>query len=600
MVLTGLFYRAAKVRNMNAKIYRKIWGVILLAPLALTAPAQGLLISSGAYVIANNGNIVVSANWVNNGSFTHNGGTVIFAGSAQTLGGTSATQFDNLTVAAGSHTTIISPGQMVRGIVLSNDTLNANGNLTLLSTASQTALVSGSGSGEVVGKLTMQRYLPTGFGYYYFSSPFIGDTVNDFSSEINLAASFPDVYSFNESLSSAGWVNYTNSSGLLTPLAGYAVNFGTSPAPLTVSLRGVVSNHTISAGALYNHNMPTTQGFNLVGNPYPSPIDWNSAGGWTRTNIDNALYFFTKGTVNQYTGTYSSYVNGISSNGIASNIIAAMQGFFVHVSNGSFPVSGLLAVNNMARNLDLTTVFLGYTAPQAPSPLIRLSAGFFDEGPDGDPAVFYIKQGADGAFDKTLDALKLMNTHTGIPNLFGIATDTSRLSIYALPDNFDSVETVPLGLITAQDGWISFKATDIENLPATLHVYLSDTKTGINQDLQNAPPYRLYLPGGEYRNRFFLNFSTKEPVSGGSPVTPSNGHFQAYAAGGTLFVNGNLPPGGQGEIRVFDLRGQLVLKGEISGSTYQQFQTNVATGIYLVNFSAPGITQTQKVLIGIR
>ena len=564
------------------------------------APAQGLIIPSGGYMIANNGNIVVTANWVNNGSFTSNGGTLIFAGAVQTLGGTSSTQFTNLTIAAGSNTKIISSGQMVNGIVLSNDTLNANGNLTLLSTAAQTALVSGSGSGEVIGNLTMQRYLPSGFGYKYFSSPFTSDMVNDFSSEINLATSFPDVYSFNENLSSAGWVNYTNPSGLLAPLAGYAVNFGSSSAPLTVSLTGVVNNHTISSPTLYNHNQTYTLGFNLVGNPYPSPIDWNAAGGWTKTNIDNAIYFFSNGTVSQYTGTYSSYVNGVSSNGIASNIIAAMQGFFIHVSNGTFPVSGLLAVNNTARNLNLTTMFFDYTVPQAPSPFIRLSAGFYDLGPDGDPAAFYFKAGADGAFDKQLDALKLMNTHPGIPNLYAIATDTARLSIYALPDTFDSVETVPLGLTTAQDGYISFKATDIENMPAGLYVYLSDTKTGIRQDLQNAPPYRLYLASGEYKNRFFLNFSTKEPAQGGSSGTLSNGSFNAYSAGGTLFVNGGLNPGETGEVRVINLLGQVVLRTEISGNNNQQLNSNFAPGIYLVNFSAPEGIQTKKVLIGIR
>ncbi len=585
---------------MKPTLLKKLYCILILLAVMRPAPAQGLIIPSGAYVIANNGNIVTTANWVNNGSFTHNGGAVVFAGAVQTLGGASATQFNNLTISAGSNTAIISPGQMVRGIVLSNDTLNANGNLTLLSTAAQTALVSGSGTGEVTGNLTMQRYLPTGFGYYYFSSPFIGDLVNDFSSEINLAASFPDVYSFNESLSSAGWVNYTNPSGLLTPLAGYAVNFGVSSTPLTVSLRGVVSNHTISAGALYNHNMPFTQGFNLVGNPYPSPIDWNAVGGWSKTNIDNAIYFFTNGTVNQYTGTYSSFVNGISSDGVASNIIAAMQGFFIHVSNGTYPVAGLLAVNNTARNLYLTTAFFDYTVPQAPSPFIRLSAGFFDEGVTGDPAAFYFKAGADGAFDKSLDALKLMNTHSGVPNLFAIATDTSRLSIYALPDTFDTLETVPLGLITAQDGWISFKATDIENIPSGLYVYLSDTKTGIDRDLLTAPPYRLYLASGEYKNRFFLNFSTKEPAASGSSGTLPNGPLQAYGSAGALFVNGNLNAGEQGEVRVFDMRGQLVLRGEISGSTYQPFYSNFATGIYLVSLTSPEGTQTKKVLIGTR
>jgi hypothetical protein len=588
---------------MNSTVLYRIYFTLSLLAVTRAASAQGLIIPSGAYMIANNGNIVVAGtgNWVNNGSFTHNGGAVVFAGSVQSMGGSSATTFNNLTVAAGSKTSIVSPGQMVKGIVLSNDTLNCNGNLTLLSTASQTALVDGSGSGEVTGNLSMQRYLPTGFGYKYFSSPFIADTVGDFSSAINLAAPFPDLYSFDESLLSAGWVNYTNPSGLLNPLSGYAVNFGASSAPLTVTLTGLVSNHTVSTATLFNHNMTFTQGFNLAGNPYPSPVNWDAVGGWTKTNVDNAIYFFAAGTTNQYTGTYSSYVNGVSSDGIAGNMISAMQGFFIHVSTGSFPVAGLLAVNNTARNTNPSTIFFGYTAPQTPSPLIRLSAGFADEGTDADPAAFYFRAGATRAFDKKLDALKLMNTHIGVPNLYAVSTDTAKLSIYALPETFDSVATVPLGLKTAKDGWISFKATDIENMGSGLYVYLSDTKTGVKQDLQNAPPYRLYLSAGDYENRFYLNFSTTPLVSVGTPgTTPGMPVFKAYSAGGNLFVNAGLHGGDKGELRVINIVGQVILRQEIGGDTYQQVQSNFAQGIYLVNFYTSGGTQTKKILIGSR
>ena len=55
---------------------------------------------------------------------------------------------------------------------------------------------------------------------------------------------------------------------------------------------------------------------NLVGNPYPSAIDWDASSGWTKTNIDNAIYFFKASGTDQYGGTYSSYVNGVSSDGI--------------------------------------------------------------------------------------------------------------------------------------------------------------------------------------------------------------------------------------------------------------------------------------------
>ena len=51
--------------------------------------------------------------------------------------------------------------------------------------------------------------------------------------------------------------------------------------------------------------MTYTKGFNLVGNPYPSAIDWDAASGWTKTNIDNAVYYFKASATDQYGGTYS-------------------------------------------------------------------------------------------------------------------------------------------------------------------------------------------------------------------------------------------------------------------------------------------------------
>lgn len=579
---------------MNATIYKNGFTILLLLLEPLLAPAQGFIIPSGTYVIANNGNIVTTANWVNNGLFTHNGGTLVFAGTTQTLGGTSSTLFNNLTIAAGSKTTIVSSGQQVRGIVQSNDTLNANGNLTLISTASQTALIDGSGTGEVVGNLTMQRYLPSGFGYKYFSSPFQSDTVGDFSREINLGTSFPDVYSYNENLASAGWVTYTTSSSLLIPLAGYAVNFGTSSTPLTVSMTGVVSNHTISS-TLFNHNNTYTLGFNLAGNPYPSPINWDAAGGWTKTNIDNAVYYFSAGTTNQYTGTYSSYVNGVSSNGIAGNMIAAMQGFFVHVSNGTYPVTGNLAVNNTARNTNPSIIFFGIPFPGGPPPLLRLSAGFADEDTLSDPAVFYFKKEASDAFNKQLDALKLMNTHPGVPNLFGVSKDQQNLSIYAIPITFDTLKTIPLGLNTAKDGWITFKARDIENMPDALYTYLTDTRTGINQDLKLNPSYRLYLTAGEYAGRFFLNFSTK-PLS--STYASGNLLFSAYSSAGRLYINSHLGTGEKADLAVFNMLGQAVWRQEIVGSGNNQINAGFTPGVYVVNLRSPHNTQSVKVFIG--
>ena len=143
----------------------------------------------------------------------------------------------------------------------------------------------------------------------------------------------------------------------LNPLEGYAANFGSSAVPITANVTGAVNSGALSV-TLYNHNNTYTKGFNLIGNPYPSPINWDAAAGWTKTNIDNALYYFKASATDEYGGKYSTYINGVSSDDTVSNIIPSMQGFFVHVTNGPpWPVTGTLSLNNNVRVTDLTHAF---------------------------------------------------------------------------------------------------------------------------------------------------------------------------------------------------------------------------------------------------
>src|SRR5690606_8715439 len=140
-------------------------------------------------------------------------------------------------------------------------------------------------------------------------------------------------------------------------------------AEKTVEISGTVNNGNYSR-TLYNHNGKFTNGFNLVGNTYPSPIDWDAADGWTKTNVDNAIYFFMAGTEDRYTGTYTSYVNGIKSDDEkSSNIIPSMQGFFVHVSDKTLddsPTIATLGMTNEVRISDFQQSFL--KRAEKPSP----------------------------------------------------------------------------------------------------------------------------------------------------------------------------------------------------------------------------------------
>lgn len=560
--------------------------VILLMPALIKG--QGIFIPGGISVTANDGALILKKNWINNGTFIHNAGTVRLAGDTQVVRGAVTTAFNNVTVAPGSITNVQSP-QSIKRVLLSNGTLHADSNLTLLSTVTQTALIDGAGVGEVLGDVIMQRYISKRFGYKYFSAPFQAATVSQFSNEVDLSSTFPLFYKYDENVSTTGWVRYTADTGHLLPLLGYAANFGNDTSNITTDMTGVVNNHSLSI-EFYNHNMTFTQGFNLVGNPYPSPVDWD-ASGWTRTNIDNAIYYFNNGAANQYKGTYSSYINGVSSDGIANNIIPAMQGFFVHVATGSYPVHGTLGVINAVRINDLNPGFHKY-APLRQYPLLRLNVSFEEHKNTPDPLVIYFEEKATPAFDAEYDALKMMNTDDNVPNLFATILG-ARLSINALPVTKDSILMIPLGLKTEKPGWIHFDLSQIANIPEDMGVYFLDMGTSTCQNMRTNTDYKVYLNDGDYENRFFLSFYTQDEL----PLT-QNDVFTAYGNNGKIYVIFNLLAGGDGEIVICNLLGQELLRQNIDGYGRHEFNAPWSAGIYMVSYYSKGRKNTKKVFLG--
>ncbi len=534
----------------------------------------------------------------NNGSFTATGSTITFNGTVQTIRGTVPVAFNNLTVASGSNTTVNTAGQTVSGILLCNGNLNSDGNITLLSTVSQTALIAGTGTGQVLGNIIMQRYLPSGFGYKYFSSPFQSATVNEFADDIDLASFSTAFYSYNEnrflnSTPLSGWVNYKTITNVLNPLSGYAVNLGSASAPNTIDIAGIVNNGSLSV-TLYNHNQLYTQGFNLVGNPYPSPINWNALSGWTKDNIDNSLYFFKAHTTDQYGGTYSTYINGHSSDGFVNNIIPSMQGFFVHVTDGIFPVTGTLAMNNDVRITDSTHPFTK-SAQTTEASYLRIVAGYSDNVDSYDPTVLYFDDKATFDFNGQLDALKLYNTDASVTNFYSISDNDYKLSINALPVMADGLYTIPLGLRTSRDGEVIFRVSASEGSFTGKMIYLSDVVAGVNQDIKPGNEYKIYLSASEYKTRFFLNLSN---VATDIPVLPAdNGWFTVYAYNGILVTDVELPEGENGIMTLYNILGQPVFIEKIYKTGHYEFTPGLKNGLYIVSCVSGNKRVTEKIII---
>lgn len=556
------------------------------------ASCLALTIQTGASVTVSAATLQIYGTISNTGTFTATNGTIEMAGSAaQTIPAAVFTGNTLLNLITNNTAGVTLAGTLnISGVLkATTGTFQTDNYLTLLSTATQTALIDGSGSGSVTGNVTVQRYRPTSFGYTYFSSPFQAATVNEFADDINLSATFPTFYRYVENRASSGWTAYTATSGALTPMVGYAGNLGTSTSPVTIDMTGIVNNGTIVTPTLTNNNQPYTLGFNLVGNPYPSPVDWDATSGWIRNNVDVAIYYFNAGTTDQYTGTYSSYINGVSSDGVANNIIPAMQGFFVHVTNGSFPVSGTLTVNNTARVNDLVPNF--HRERPLTAPLLRLSAGFTDDGYRSDPVVLYFDNHYSRYFEQETDALKLMNTDATVPSLY-VQASSQRLSVSAWPANIDSTESILLGLTTGRDGYISFTMPVIERMPSGWHFYLYDKDADITHDLHKTTPYRLLLRKGTYDARFFLVFKPERDAFSGNTAL-----YHAFHAGNNLYGQFDNVPGGKCTITVSNVAGQILLRKDFTGNGRHLLGSQYSGGVYIVTFNAGKQQVSKKVFI---
>jgi hypothetical protein len=275
-------------------------------------------------------------------------------------------------------------------------------------------------------------------------------------------------------------------------------------------------------------------------------------------------------------------MNGISSDGFATNIIPSMQGFFVHVSDGAWPVTGILSMNNDVRINNLAHPFIKSDV-KGEKPHLRLVSGYSDDSTSFDPLVVYFDEKATYNFDGQLDALKLFNTDEKVTNFYSFGDDGYRLSINALPVTDEDLCTVRLGIKTDRDGEVVFKIGKLEGDILYNTIYLSDIITGSRQELQSGKQYKINLIADHYQNRFYLNLSRNITDI---PDLPSiEDWIKIYAVKGILKVDIRLQSLKSGTIQISSLLGKTLVFYKIFEPGNYKFNPGLKPGIYIVTFN---------------
>jgi len=478
--------------------------------------------------------------------------------------------FNQVNVVSGSRLNV-APGEK---LTVNNDLTN-NGSFVLQSDAQGTATLLTAGTVSTnAGIYKVQQYLtgsnngsaPNG-RFWYMSSPVTGATSATFNPETGLNK----LWSWNEPTHS-----YLQITDNVTPLIsgkGYVARMGNTG---TVEF----SSNTINNGDITVNGLSWTglthlnRGYNLIGNPYPSYLNWKDV--WVDPNTDelresglpnrmratiwvrsenSTLY-----TYNAVAGTYAT-TNPQEDEITESNIqrIAPMQAFWVETYD---PVmtDGSITFTNSLRSHQVSSEhrLRAKAATSSEKKMLRLE---ISDGTNSDQTVIQFNPNAKDSYD-LYDSHKM--SLSGIPQLY-TKVGNEVLSINGM-GSFTNEKIVPLGFSVPQAGVYTLKANDISNFSSGTQVLLVDNATASVTDLTLEETYDFTSDKVDNYNRFTIIFRSPGTVTE-TPIT-EQGNIVIYRNGDnkiTVICNEEIEF--NASVTIYTAAGQAIYNKALSGTT---------------------------------
>lgn len=540
---------------------------------------------------------------------------------------TSSKSLNNLTMSR-TNGISLSDTIIINGTLdVSNGTITTNGKLILESNSTQTANVAAINSGGVSGDVIARRFIPGGANkrkWRFLSSPvnvtgsialsqFIDDihvtgTGGSGAGFDNCSGCTPSIRTYDEPTTGTvnnGWTNPTNISNTITTATGVEVfvrgsrsvqdpflNWST-PNDATIDYIGALNSGTINKSLSFTNNSQTlADGFNLVGNPYASVIDWQAASGWVRTNMQNFAWVY-----DAVTATYGV----ISTSGVktgnqnVTRYIPSGQAFFVRATSASAPRI------TFTENVKCKQIGNSYFKPNknpAAFPMLRMT--LIDDSADFDEALILIDS-VNGTPQPTddRDAAKFFNDAL---NIYTVTANKSNLAFNAInvPGASDtinvSVWSYDSTSISTKHHKISF--SEFESIDPSINLYLLDNYLNVVTNIRSTNEYDFMITTdvnsyGNGRFKIILN-NTNTSL----PTTFKKQNIVLYPnpANEKLYLQSLDFSTSTINYIIYDLMGREIMKGN-SSLENSISEINIDTlekGNYLIRVSDNTQTNTMK------
>ncbi len=478
----------------------------------------------------------------------------IWDGSASTNWNTSANWATNVVPGTGANANI--PGSLVNYPVIGSGAQATCNNLNVMTGATLTINSGGSliteGAISNNGTITISTSV-TNEAWHFISMPVTQGSASIFMGDY--------LQYWNESTTS--WNDITEPDYSITPVKGYSL-WGTTKSDQLYTFTGTPNTGDKSL-AITHSGSGENAGFNLMGNPYPSYLDWDEVTGYgSKYTWDGTAYL----TYTQ-TGGY----------GLGSKYVAPMEGFFIYTANaGTFSLTNAMRTNSSSKRA------VGSKSFEKGIVLTAFNGSYEDA-----LWIVFDNEASDN-FELERDAWKLISSTEGLSQIWSFCND-GKMAVDVRPE----YETFQLGFSNNQAGFNSIGAAEIAGINTAV---IEDTKTNTFHDLSKSAYEFTWDPLTDDEKRFKLHLNAVGIEE--TPINESN--LLIYAANGQIFVKNvnDIETDGRPSIQyvtVSDVMGRVVLQKEISGNGIISVPVNLQTGVYLVSVQNGQKIKTEKVII---
>ena len=381
----------------------------------------------------------------------------------------------------------------------------------------------------------------------------------------------------------------------LTPGAGFRVLVrGDRMTDLYASSTPAATATTIKAtGTLGQGTItlnPLVTGFNLLGNPYPSSIDWNASGWQTARNLTNvydAIYIYDPAVVASTSSmTYPTYLTGVGGSNNGSNIIRSGQAFFVNAA-ASASISFLEAYKS-------TTVTGGFFRSALPE-FMRVT--YMQNNEHLDDIIINFNDDAQAGFDPRFDAISMGGDANGLASF----KNADRLAIHTRPTAIGE-DSVALSVRNTTTGNYQLKFSEMEGFAASTDITLLDKFLNVQYDVKQDSIVAFEITtdvNSKGDDRFWLFYNHKS--TGINQQALAKNKINVYPNPASSVINLSLKLAANQKstysYNIYNQLGAMVQAGEVDFANGKQAQINIdafSPGVYFITASNGKDLQTIK------